>query len=88
MFEKALHDADHRVRLRAVDGLVARGGPESLAPAVTDASREVRVAAAHGLASLGDPLGRPLLTTLAGDEDALVRAAVLEAAGRDRLPAA
>ncbi|MEV5829338.1 fumarate reductase/succinate dehydrogenase flavoprotein subunit [Spirillospora sp. NPDC052242] len=86
VFEKALHDADHRVRLRAVDGVVARGGPAALAPAVTDASREVRVAAAHALGSLADPLGRPPLTALAGDADVLVRAAALEAAAEIGCP--
>ncbi|GAA4232798.1 fumarate reductase/succinate dehydrogenase flavoprotein subunit [Actinomadura meridiana] len=77
VFAAALDDGDHRVRLRAVEGLVSVGAPEELAPAARDSSREVRVAAAHGLGSAGDPATAPLLAGLADDPDDLVRAAAL-----------
>jgi HEAT repeat protein len=96
-FTAALSDADHRVRLRAVSGLVATGEARLLAGAAADRSREVRVAVADGLATLAAELtetrnadapealealeAREALERLAGDPDVLVRAAAFKAAG-------
>ncbi|GLZ10432.1 fumarate reductase/succinate dehydrogenase flavoprotein-like FrdA [Actinomadura sp. NBRC 104425] len=80
LFAAALRDGDHRVRLQAVRGLVARDAAAETARAAADPSREVRVAAAHGLGAIGDaaaaaaPLGE-----LVRDADPLVRAAAFEA---------
>jgi succinate dehydrogenase/fumarate reductase flavoprotein subunit/HEAT repeat protein len=87
-FAAALSDADHRVRLRAITGLVAAGEPRLVAGAAADRSREVRVGVADGLAALAAELtetgqadARAALERLAGDSDALVRAAAFKAAG-------
>jgi HEAT repeat protein len=91
-FAAALSDADHRVRLRAVGGLVATGAVRLVAGAAADRSREVRVAVADGLAALAAELtgpgtgtgpadAREALERLAGDPDILVRAAAFKAAG-------
>jgi succinate dehydrogenase/fumarate reductase flavoprotein subunit/HEAT repeat protein len=53
VFASAVADADHRVRLSAVRGLVAAGATGLVAAAAEDRSREVRVAVAEGLALLG-----------------------------------
>ena len=53
VFAAAVADADHRVRLSAVRGLVAAGETALVAGAADDRSREVRVAVADGLALLG-----------------------------------
>ena len=87
-FAAALSDADHRVRLRAVSGLVSTGEARLVAGAAADRSREVRVAVADGLAALAAELtetghadARQALERLAGDPDVLVRAAAFKAAG-------
>ncbi|WP_433478274.1 fumarate reductase/succinate dehydrogenase flavoprotein subunit [Spirillospora sp. CA-142024] len=79
VFAGALGDADQRVRLQAVRGLVAHDAAEEIARAAGDASREVRVAVAHGLGTVGDPAVSGALAGLIGDGDDLVRAAALEA---------
>jgi succinate dehydrogenase/fumarate reductase flavoprotein subunit/HEAT repeat protein len=85
IFAAALADADHRVRLCAVRGLVSVGEPGPVARAAGDRSREVRVGVADGLAVLGAaPAGTEIhraLELLAGDGDPLVRAAAFKAAG-------
>jgi succinate dehydrogenase/fumarate reductase flavoprotein subunit/HEAT repeat protein len=94
VFAAAVADADHRVRLSAVRGLVAAGETGLVAGAAEDHSREVRVAVAEGLALLGassaadtipesEAAGdlRRALELLAGDRDPLVRAAAFKAAG-------
>lgn len=87
-FAAALSDADHRVRLRAVSGLVSTGAARLVAQAAADRSREVRVAVADGLAALAAELSgtghadaRDALKRLADDPDALVQAAAFKAAG-------
>ncbi|TYB44495.1 fumarate reductase/succinate dehydrogenase flavoprotein subunit [Actinomadura chibensis] len=80
VFGGALHDADHRVRIQAVRGLVAHDAADALGRAADDPSREVRVAVAHGLGTVGDPAAAGTLGRLLADGDALVRAAALEAA--------
>ncbi|MFC4051301.1 fumarate reductase/succinate dehydrogenase flavoprotein subunit [Actinomadura syzygii] len=80
VFGGALHDADHRVRIQAVRGLVAHDAADALGRAADDPSREVRVAVAHGLGTVGDPAAAGSLGRLLADGDALVRAAALEAA--------
>ncbi|HEY1917237.1 MAG TPA: fumarate reductase/succinate dehydrogenase flavoprotein subunit [Streptosporangiaceae bacterium] len=77
-FAGALADADRRVRLEAVRGLVSRGEAALVASAAGDASREVRIAVADGLGTIGTGAG---LAPLAADEDVLVRAAAFSAAG-------
>ncbi|TDD22048.1 fumarate reductase/succinate dehydrogenase flavoprotein subunit [Actinomadura sp. KC06] len=79
VFGDALGDADHRVRLQAVRGLVAHDAADEVARAAADTSREVRVAVAHGLGTIGDPAASETLGALAGDADDLVRAAAFEA---------
>ena len=88
MLAAALSDADHRVRLRAVSGLVSTGAARLVAGAAADRSREVRIAVADGLAALAAELtetgpadAREALERLAGDPDVLVRAAAFKAAG-------
>jgi succinate dehydrogenase/fumarate reductase flavoprotein subunit/HEAT repeat protein len=90
VFGAALADADHRVRLCAVRGLVSAGEGRLVAQAAGDRSREVRIGAADGLATLGAGLAggagraetvRRALERLAGDPDPLVRAAAFKAAG-------
>jgi HEAT repeat protein len=87
-FAAALSDADHRVRLRAVSGLVSTGEARLVAGAAADRSRKVRVAVADGLAALAAELTETghadaggALERLAGDPDVLVRAAAFKAAG-------
>ncbi|MEV0582560.1 fumarate reductase/succinate dehydrogenase flavoprotein subunit [Nonomuraea sp. NPDC050310] len=80
VFVTALADADARVRIEAVRGLVSLDDDTALAVAAGDASREVRIRVAHGLASIGKPSALKVLLTLAADPDPLVRAAALEAA--------
>ena len=87
-FAAALSDADHRVRLRAVSGLVSAGAARLVAEAAADRSREVRVAVADGLAALAAELtetghadAREALERLAGDPDVQVQAAAFKAAG-------
>ena len=87
-FAAALSDADYRVRLRAVSGLVSTGEARLVAGAAADRSREVRVAVADGLAVLAAELTetgpadvRAAVQRLAGDPDVLVRAAAFKAAG-------
>jgi succinate dehydrogenase/fumarate reductase flavoprotein subunit/HEAT repeat protein len=53
LFATAVADADHRVRLCAVRGLVSVGETGLVAAAAGDRSREVRVGVAEGLAILG-----------------------------------
>jgi len=77
-FAAALSDADHRVRLRAVSGLVSTGEARLVAEAAADRSREVRVAVADGLAALAAEL------TETGHADA--REALERAGGRSRRP--
>ncbi|GIH49824.1 Succinate dehydrogenase/fumarate reductase, flavoprotein subunit [Microbispora rosea] len=79
LFEAALGDADTRVRIEAVRGLVALDDAERVALAAGDRDREVRVWAARGLGVIGLPDGAPAVARLAADSDPLVRAAALEA---------
>ncbi|WP_147944289.1 MULTISPECIES: fumarate reductase/succinate dehydrogenase flavoprotein subunit [Microbispora] len=79
LFEAALADADTRVRIEAVRGLVALDDAERVALAAGDRDREVRVWAARGLGVVGLPAGVPAVARLAADPDPLVRAAALEA---------
>ncbi|MFI9576243.1 fumarate reductase/succinate dehydrogenase flavoprotein subunit [Microbispora rosea] len=79
LFEAALADADTRVRIEAVRGLVALDDAERVALAADDRDREVRVWAARGLGVIGLPDGAPAVARLAADSDPLVRAAALEA---------
>jgi succinate dehydrogenase/fumarate reductase flavoprotein subunit/HEAT repeat protein len=87
-FAAALSDADHRVRLRAIGGLVVTGEVRLVAGAAADRSREVRVAVAAGLSALASELTETgsaaacaALEHLAGDSDVLVQAAAFKAAG-------
>jgi HEAT repeat protein len=90
-FANALTDADHRVRLSAVRGLVSAREAVLVARAAGDSSREVRVAVADGLGMLGEEAGDPGvldgLERLAGDPDPLVREAAFKAAGAVGCPA-
>ncbi|MEV7805510.1 fumarate reductase/succinate dehydrogenase flavoprotein subunit [Microbispora sp. NPDC088329] len=79
LFEAALADADTRVRIEAVRGLVALDDAERVALAAGDEDREVRVWAARGLGVVGLPAGAPAAARLVADPDLLVRAAALEA---------
>ncbi|MEN3540402.1 fumarate reductase/succinate dehydrogenase flavoprotein subunit [Microbispora sp. ZYX-F-249] len=79
LFEAALADADTRVRIEAVRGLVALDDAARVALAAGDEDREVRVQAARGLGVIGLADGAPALARLAADADPLVRAAALEA---------
>ncbi|TDD67062.1 fumarate reductase/succinate dehydrogenase flavoprotein subunit [Actinomadura rubrisoli] len=79
VFGDALRDADHRVRLQAVRGLVAHDAADEVGRAADDPSREVRVAVAHGLGTIGAPASPAVLGRLLEDRDPLVRAAALEA---------
>jgi HEAT repeat protein len=85
-FAGALSDPDHRVRLQAVRGLVSAGEAEPLAGAGTDPSREVRIAVAAGVGTLLGAAAGPALQGLAADDDPLVRAAALKAAGAAGCP--
>jgi HEAT repeat protein len=87
-FAAALPDPDHRVRLRAISGLVSAGAARLVAGAAADRSREVRAAVADGPAELAAELNgtgsadaREALERLATDSDVLVRAAAFKAAG-------
>jgi succinate dehydrogenase/fumarate reductase flavoprotein subunit/HEAT repeat protein len=88
LFAVALGDADRRVRLSAVRGLVSLGAVDAVSGAACDSSRDVRIAAADGLAALASvasaagPLASAAgpLASLAADADPLVRAAALKAA--------
>jgi HEAT repeat protein len=85
-FAAALADADYRVRLSAVHGLVSSGATRLMAQAAGDQSREVRIAVAEGLAILGGGTSggadlRRVLELLADDGDPLVRAAAFKAVG-------
>ncbi|GAA2577679.1 fumarate reductase/succinate dehydrogenase flavoprotein subunit [Actinomadura fulvescens] len=79
LFTGALADADHRVRLQAVRGLVSLDDAAGVAVAAADPNREVRVAAAHGLGTIGAATSAEALGALVRDPDELVRAAALEA---------
>ncbi|WP_214321502.1 fumarate reductase/succinate dehydrogenase flavoprotein subunit [Nonomuraea sediminis] len=79
-FVVALTDAEHRVRIEAVRGLVSLDAAPALVDAVTDVSREVRIWVARGLAAIGKPSSLEALLVLAADLDPLVRSAALEAA--------
>ena len=72
-------DADARVRIQGVRGLVSLDDTEGVAAAAADEVREVRVVVAHGLGTIGRPASATTLERLAGDADLLVRAAALEA---------
>ncbi|MQY26812.1 fumarate reductase/succinate dehydrogenase flavoprotein subunit [Nocardia aurantia] len=77
-FTKAVHDADHRVRVEGVRALVSLDDWAALETAAHDENREVRIAAAQGLATVGRG-GAGTLRTLTTDPDPLVRAAALAA---------
>ncbi|MBJ8348062.1 fumarate reductase/succinate dehydrogenase flavoprotein subunit [Antrihabitans sp. YC2-6] len=77
-FATALSDADHRVRIEAVRGLVSLDDWASVATGSSDSSREVRVAVAQGLATIGAG-GIEAVRALVDDRDPLVRAAALTA---------
>ncbi|GAA4044442.1 fumarate reductase/succinate dehydrogenase flavoprotein subunit [Nonomuraea soli] len=81
LYTAALVDADHRVRIEAVRGLVSHDAWDAVATATADASREVRVWAARGLGTIGKPESAGVLNTLTVDADPLVRAAAFEALG-------
>ncbi|AYF77181.1 fumarate reductase/succinate dehydrogenase flavoprotein subunit [Nocardia yunnanensis] len=81
LFAKAAVDADHRVRIQAVNALVSLDDWGALTAAAHDDNREVRIAAARGLATIGLG-GADTLRALTGDRDPLVRAAALTALGR------
>ncbi|WP_040802529.1 fumarate reductase/succinate dehydrogenase flavoprotein subunit [Nocardia concava] len=81
LFAKAAVDADHRVRVQAVNALVSLDDWPALATAAHDDNREVRIAAARGLATVGLG-GADTLRALVGDRDPLVRAAALTALAR------
>ena len=78
-FRAAVADADARVRIQGVRGLVSLDHTEGVAAAAADEVREVRVVVAHGLGTIGDQASATTLERLAGDADLLVRAAALEA---------
>jgi HEAT repeat protein len=78
LFGKAAVDADHRVRIAGVRGLVSLDDVDGLTAAADDDNREVRVAVAQGLATVARG-GIDTVRTLAGDRDPLVRAAALTA---------
>jgi succinate dehydrogenase/fumarate reductase flavoprotein subunit/HEAT repeat protein len=80
-YADALRAADPAVRIAAIRGLVSLREGRLLAEAAADTEREVRVVVAKGLGTLADPAATGVLVGLAGDDDALVRAAALEAAG-------
>ncbi|MCG5212068.1 fumarate reductase/succinate dehydrogenase flavoprotein subunit [Streptosporangium sp. KLBMP 9127] len=86
VFERALPDDDHRVRIEAIRALTSLDEGDAVASAAGDAAREVRVAVARGLGTIGDPAAADPLERLAGDPDPLVRAAALEAAGQVGCP--
>ncbi|EGD54635.1 fumarate reductase/succinate dehydrogenase flavoprotein subunit [Gordonia neofelifaecis] len=77
LFDRALTDPHHRVRIEAIRGLVSLNDAPSVAVAARDANREVRVVAAQGLATIGD--GAATLRELSTDIDPLVRAAAFTA---------
>ncbi|MFI6286795.1 fumarate reductase/succinate dehydrogenase flavoprotein subunit [Streptomyces sp. NPDC051018] len=85
LYAAALADPDLAVRTEAVRALVSVDAPAELARAAADPAREVRVATAKALASVAEP---PLdtLAVLAGDPDALVRAAAFGALGATGCP--
>ena len=86
-FRAAVADADARVRIQGVRGLVSLDHTEGVAAAAADEVREVRVVVAHGLGTIGDLASATTLERLAGDADLLVRAAALEAtAGLELAP--
>jgi succinate dehydrogenase/fumarate reductase flavoprotein subunit/HEAT repeat protein len=78
-FGDAGTDDDPRVRLQGVRGLVSLDDVTGVARAGADPAREVRVAVAHGLGTIGHSDAVVPLIGLAGDPEALVRAAALEA---------
>ncbi|WP_205315293.1 HEAT repeat domain-containing protein, partial [Nonomuraea lactucae] len=78
-FRAGVDDADHRVRIEAIRGLVSLDEADLVAAAAADPSREVRVWVAKGLGLIGKP--SPALAVLARDHDPLVRAAALESSG-------
>jgi len=84
LFTAGVNDADHRVRIEGIRGLVSLDDAEAVAAAAVDPSREVRVWVAKGLGLIGKP--SPALATLAADPDPLVRAAALEASGETGAP--
>ncbi|MEU7895083.1 fumarate reductase/succinate dehydrogenase flavoprotein subunit [Nonomuraea sp. NPDC049152] len=79
IFGAGVGDADRRVRIEAIRGLVSLEESDLVAAAAGDPSREVRVWVARGLGLIGKPSGA--LAVLAGDGDPLVRAAALESSG-------
>ncbi|MEV8504872.1 fumarate reductase/succinate dehydrogenase flavoprotein subunit [Actinoplanes sp. NPDC051475] len=81
-FRAAVADPDQAVRLQAVRGLVRLNDLVGLAAGAGDPAREIRVAVAHGVGTVGDSGGAAVLHGLAGDDDPLVRAAALQAAGQ------
>lgn len=62
-------------------GLVSLSQLRLVAGAAGDSAREVRVAVAAGVAAIGGDAAGPVLDGLAADDDPLVRAAALAAAG-------
>ncbi|GGS71343.1 fumarate reductase/succinate dehydrogenase flavoprotein-like FrdA [Planobispora rosea] len=83
-FATGVRDADHRVRIEAIRGLVSLDESDLVAAAAGDASREVRVRVATGLGTIGKPSAA--LAELADDPDPLVRAAALESSGATGSP--
>ncbi len=78
-FTDACSDDEPRVRLQGVRGLVSLDDVAGVSRAGGDPAREVRVAVAHGLGTIGHADAAVPLIGLAGDTEALVRAAALEA---------
>lgn len=81
LFGKAAVDADHRVRIQAVQALVSLDEWTAITTAAHDDNREVRIAAARGLATIGQG-GADTVRDLLADRDPLVRAAALTALSR------
>lgn len=72
-----LADPNVEVRRTVVSGLTSVDALDELAAAASDPTPMVRIAVAKGVAAVGDPRGAATLIGLAGDADALVRAAAL-----------
>ncbi|WP_042405283.1 fumarate reductase/succinate dehydrogenase flavoprotein subunit [Streptacidiphilus carbonis] len=84
VFAAGLDDPEASVRVQAVRALVSLDAVDVLRAAVGDPVREVRIALAQGLGRISRPrLAETAaeLVRLSGDDDPLVRAAALEAAG-------
>lgn len=86
VFAAVRTDAEPRVRIQAVRGLVSLRAVDPLTRFAEDEETEVRAAVAHGLATLADGTTEPLITRLAADPEPAVRAAALTAAAAIESP--